>query len=271
MMDWFRRLIGSTDEHPVDSPSPLAPPQAAEFDPDALSRTLGCPIGNTALYERALRHRSLLRGQPDAHLYSNERLEYLGDAVVGFLVAEHLCAEYPDRDEGFLTRLRAKLVNGRALAQRARAINLADFILVSDSLSADQRNSNSILADAFEAIIGALYLDQGMEVTRAFVERTVLQHMDLDQLARVRDNFKSILLETVQAHMRLQPEYRTVSESGPSHDKRFVVAVLINGKEFGRGEDRSKKGAEQRAAQVALKEFREEVRSQSPEAPSSDA
>jgi ribonuclease-3 len=126
-------------------------------------------------------------------------------------------------------------------------------MLVSDSLNNEQRDSNSILADAFEAIIGALYLDQGMEITRAFVERTVLSHMDLDQLAKVRDNFKSMLLETVQARSQMQPEYSVISESGPSHDKRFVVAVLINSEEYGRGEGRSKKDAEQKAANQALK------------------
>lgn len=252
MIDWLQRLFGTPVEK--DTGEPYEGP--SEVDIAALSRMLGSPISDAALFERALRHRSLLRGQPDAHLYSNERLEYLGDAVVGFLVAEHLYATYPDRDEGFLTRLRAKLVNGRALAQRAREVGLPDLILVSDSLSLDQRNSNSILADAFEAVIGALYLDQGMGAVRAFVERTVLSHMDLDQLARVKDNFKSMLLEAVQARSKQQPEYRTISESGPSHDRRFVVAVLIGGKEYGRGEDRSKKGAEQIAAREALEHFR---------------
>ncbi len=254
VMDWIRSLFDSHGEGAGTTGVDAAVLDGIDSGPDlaALSETLGAPIENEALYHQALRHRSLLRGKPDAHLLSNERLEYLGDAVVGFLVAEHLYANYPERDEGFLTRLRAKLVNGRALAARAREINLASFILVSESLSNEQRNSNSILADAFEAVIGALYLDQGMEATRAFVERTVLDHMDLDQLARVKDNFKSILLETVQASSQHQPEYAVISESGPSHDKRFVVAVLIDGVEYGRGEDRSKKSAEQRAARQAL-------------------
>lgn len=251
MIDWIKNLF----EHDPVVGQVVVDAASGDVDMAALSKVLGSPIQNEALYRQALCHRSLLRGRPNAHLHSNERLEYLGDAVVGFLVAEHLYAEYPDRDEGFLTRLRAKLVNGRALAARAREINLAPFLLVSESLSKEQRNSNSILADAFEAIIGALYLDQGMETTRAFVERTVLSHTDLDQLARVKDNFKSILLETVQASSQHQPEYSVISESGPSHDKRFVVAVLIDGVEYGRGEDRSKKGAEQRAAREAMEKL----------------
>ena len=256
MIDWIRNLL-KADKVTASAPVETRP---EEVDTAGLSNALGCPIGDEMLYRQALRHRSLMRGRPGAHLYTNERLEYLGDAVVGFLVAEHLYAEYPDRDEGFLTRLRAKLVNGRALAARARDINLAPFLLVSESLSQEQRDSDSILADAFEAIIGALYLDQGMEATRAFVHRTVLGHTDLDQLAKVKDNFKSILLETVQAGSPHQPRYSVVSESGPSHDKRFVVAVHVDGIELGHGEGRSKKGAEQRAAREALDKLAREPR-----------
>jgi len=244
MMDWLKKLFSSPS---IDTDSGV--------DLDGLSEIIGCPIEKPELFEQALQHRSLLRGQPNAHMQSNERLEYLGDAVLGFLVAEHLYETYTDQDEGFLTRLRAKLVNGRALAARARDINLGSYVRVSDSLSEDQRNSNSILADAFEAVIGAIYLDQGIESTRTFVRSTVLSHMDLDQLANVRDNYKSILLEYVQARRHVQPEYVVISESGPSHDKRFVVAVTIGGEEFGRGEDRSKKGAEQIAAQVAIEKL----------------
>jgi len=226
-----------------------------QIDMDELAAVMGCSISKKELFRQALRHRSLLRGNPEAYMMSNERLEYLGDSIVGFLVAEHLYENFPGRDEGFLTRLRAKLVNGRALAERARGIDLGRFIQVSDSLNVDQRNSNSILADAFEAVIGAIYLDQGMDITRAFVEKTVLHHVDLLELAEVKDNFKSSLLEFVQARSRNQPVYEVKSESGPSHDKRFVVAVLIDGKECGRGEDRSKKSAEQIAAKQALEDL----------------
>ena len=257
MIDWLLKLIGRHDESGLHAP-PGTAQKKVEGDLAALSEVIGCPIEKEELFLLALQHRSLLRGLPDAHLQSNERLEYLGDAVLGFLVAEHLFQQYPNRDEGFLTRLRAKLVNGRALAQRAREINLGHFVQVSDSLSDDQKNGNSILADAFEAIIGAIYIDQGIEATRLFVTNTVLTYIDLDKLARVKDNHKSMLLEFVQARSQKQPEYEVVSESGPSHDKRFVVAVIVDGQEFGRGEDRSKKSAEQIAAQYALERLQKE-------------
>ena len=242
MIGWLRKILGGGE----------STPSIDDVDFEALAQIIGCPVQNENLFTQALRHRSLLRGTPDAHKDSNERLEYLGDAILGFVVAEHLYRAYPDRDEGFLTRLRAKLVNGRALAERARAMNLGQFIQVSNSLSVEQKDSDSILADAFEAIIGAIYLEHGIEVSRSFIERTGLHTIDLDQLASRKDNHKSILVEFVQAGQKQQPVYSVVSESGPSHDKRFIVAVLVDDVEYGRGEARSKKRAEQHAAKQAF-------------------
>jgi ribonuclease III len=248
MISWVRRLFEHEDspDNEQTSPSPLV----------NLADIIGVPITNETLFVQALKHRSLLRGNPDSHLESNERLEYLGDAVLGFVVAEHLYAAYPEYDEGFLTRLRAKLVNGQALADRARELGLGQFILVSESITDEQKNSDSILSDAFEAIIGAIYLDHGTEAASAFVKRAVLTDVDLDQLAKRKDNHKSILLEFVQARSKSQPEYIVVSESGPSHDKRFVVAVCVDGVEYGQAEDRSKKRAEQTAAKLAIEQLR---------------
>ena len=247
MIGWVRRWFSKSNGS-VESPAP------SSFD--ELSEIIGVPISNVPLFEQALKHRSLLRGTPDSHMESNERLEYLGDAVLGFVVAEHLFHEYPNYDEGFLTRLRAKLVNGQALADRARELELSRFILVSESLTEEQKNSDSILSDAFEAIIGAIYLEHGINAASAFVARAVLTDVDLDQLARRKDNHKSILLEYVQARSKSQPEYEVISESGPSHDKRFVIAVRVDGVEYGRAEDRSKKRAEQTAAKLAIAELK---------------
>jgi ribonuclease III len=248
MIQWIQHLIsGNPEIKPGDLSSELS----------RLEDVIGVSISNHELFNQALKHRSLLRGTSDSHTESNERLEYLGDAVLGFVVAEHLYLHYPDDDEGFLTRLRAKLVNGKALAERARELGLGSFILVSDSLTEEQKDGDSILADAFEAIIGAIYLEHGTEAARSFVRRVALVDVDLDQLAHRKDNHKSILLEYVQAKSTQQPDYVVISESGPSHDKRFVVAVMVDGSEYGRAEDKSKKRAEQTAAKLAIRQLKE--------------
>ena len=226
---------------------------------EAVERLVGMKVQDLLLYEQALTHRSLLRGRPDTHLYSNERLEFLGDAVLGFITAEFLYHHFPDRDEGFLTRLRAKLVNGTALARCARQIDLGAMILMSENMAQTAgRDNRSILADAFEAVIGALYLDLGLEAARAFIHRTMLDHIDLDELARVRNNFKSLLLEYAQAQGWPQPRYQVVEEVGPSHEKTFTVEVLLRGEPYGRGTAGSKQQAEQEAAGKALERLRAE-------------
>lgn len=205
------------------------------------------------MYEQALTHRSVLRGRPDSHLRSNERLEFLGDAVLGFVVAEHLYRHFPEKDEGFLTRLRAKLVNGKALAHWAETIGLGEQILMSENMAQSEgRHNPTILADAFEAIIGALYLDLGSDAARRFIHRTMLDAVDLQGLAARRDNHKSLLLEYAQAHGWPQPSYRVVAEEGPSHSKTFTVDVILRGEAYGRGTAGSKKRAEQQAAREAL-------------------
>ncbi|QXD17188.1 ribonuclease III [Rhodocaloribacter litoris] len=239
-----------------------APTPAPPSDRRAvIERIVGTAVQDPALYERALTHRSVSRGRPDSHLYSNERLEFLGDAVLGFVTAEHLYHHFPDRDEGFLTRLRAKLVNGQSLARLARQIDLGSVIRMSDNMAqGGGRNNPSILADAFEALIGALYLDLGPAAARAFIHRVMLDQVDLDALARQRDNFKSLLLEYVQAHGWPQPRYRVTDEEGPSHERIFTVEVLLGDRPYGYGTAGSKKKAEQEAAGMALERLRAEER-----------
>lgn len=215
------------------------------------------PVKNLALFEHALRHRSLFRGLVTTGTESNERLEFLGDAVLGAAVAERLYAAFPDRDEGFLTRTRANLVNGQALAQYARGIGLGPLILMSENMAvSDGRDNATILADAFEAVIGALYLDQGFEAARRFVYDTLDRFVDLDAVAEQRSNYKSMLLEHVQARGWAQPLYVVVGEDGPSHDRRFTIEVVVDGVGMGRGTDRAKKAAEQTAAREALEALR---------------
>ncbi len=224
-----------------------------------LERLTGHSIRNLAIYERALTHRSLLRSEKDALLRSNERLEFLGDAILGMFVAEHLFHTFPDRDEGYLTRLRAKLVSGKALAKRATNIGLGAFILTGPgTLDANGHLTGSILADAFEAVIGAIYIDLGGEAAREFVHRTVIDGVDLEHLAETKDNYKSLFLEYAQANKWPQPTYRVTSEEGPSHRKVFEVEVMLDGKCLGSGSAKSKKTAEQRAARHALDVLRSE-------------
>ena len=238
----------------LERPAPEATPFRREVE-----RLVGHAAGDLALYEQALAHRSLLRGQADSHLASNERLEFLGDAVLGFVVAEHLYHHFPERDEGFLTRLRAKLVSGQALARTARRVGLGGLIRMSEHMAqADGRQNASILADAFEAVIGALYLDLGLGAARAFIHRTILAEVNLDKLATRRDNHKSLLLEFAQARAWPQPTYRVVEEHGPSHDKVFTVEVVVGETPCGRGRAGSKKQAEQQAAAEALERLQED-------------
>ncbi len=232
----------------------------------------GHKIGDLSLYLHAMRHRSLLRGRPGADIDSNERLEYLGDAILGFVVAEHLYSLYPGEDEGFLTQLRAKLVNGKALHRYARAVGLHRQILVSENLQQQGGTLavGSVMADAMEALIGAVFLDLGMDAARGFIVDTLLAALDLDELVRVEDNHKSVLLEYAQARGWPQPSYRVQSATGPSHDRSFTVEVLIGDDPLGIGEAGSKKQAEQLAAETALEALREES-TQSPPDNAGDA
>jgi ribonuclease-3 len=224
-----------------------------QIDRQAVEQLLEMHVGNLALYQTALTHRPLFRGSLDPNSISNERLEFLGDAVLGLVVADHLYRLFPDRNEGFLTRLRAKLVNGKSLAKDALELGLGELVLMSDVMdTAEGRSSRSILADAFEAIIGAIYLDKGIDEAIRFIEGTVLKDVDLSALANKKDNYKSALLELAQAQKWPQPTYRVSDETGPSHDRTFTVEVIVNNSSHGSGTARNKKQAEQAAARMAL-------------------
>lgn len=232
-------------------------------DRDVLEALVGQPVASLDLYRQALTHRSLLRGQPDSHLFSNERLEFLGDALLDFVVGEALYHEFPQKNEGYLTRLRAKLVSGKALARYARRMDLGPHLLMSDNAEKGQgRDNASILADAFEALVGALYLDRGHDAARRFVHEKALDPFDLQDVAAQEENYKSALLEYMQAEGRAQPTYRVVNEEGPSHDKTFTVEAVVEGETYGRGTAGSKKTAEQHAARESLAMLRGEREAQ---------
>jgi ribonuclease-3 len=206
-----------------------------------------------SLLQRALTHRSYLNEHPEHALEDNERLEFLGDAVLDFLAGAWLYHRFPEMDEGRLTRLRAELVRTETLAEFARSYQLGDALLLGrgeDESGGRKRQKN--LCGAFEALVGAIYLDQGMETVRQFVEPMFGPALD-SILDRATDkDAKSLFQEWSQATLGLTPIYRTIASAGPDHAKEFTVAALIDGQEVGRGIGYSKQSAAQAAAQQAL-------------------
>ena len=204
------------------------------------------------LFLQALLHRSYLQFLEE-HWNSNERLEFLGDAILNFVVAEHLFETYPHMEEGELTKLRSRLVNRKILAQRAKDLHLSDYLLLSSSAAQSiDSGSESIIADAVESVIGAIYLDGGLEAARKFIYITLLKNAEVFNSAMADDNYKSTLLEYTQARSLGIPHYSVIHEEGPEHDRRFTIEVSIGAQSYGSGFGRSKKEAEQAAAAQAL-------------------
>lgn len=228
-------------------------PSDLDVSPQTIEDLVGKPVDDLSLYRRAFTHRSLLREYPHQSLQSNERLEFLGDALLDLVIGEVLYHRFPDKEEGYLTRLRAKLVSTTALARYAKHMDLGPHLLMSrNAARSGGRENPNILADAFEALVGALYLDQGTDAARQFIHERALSPFDLTEVASRDQNYKSTLLEWMQAEGRPQPSYRVIHEEGPSHDKRFTVEVVVGDKTYGQGTAGSKQKAEQRAAQQTL-------------------
>lgn len=213
-------------------------------------------IQNKEFFLTALTHRSyikLKRNSEPAGLLSNERLEFLGDAVLDLVVAEYLYYNFPQNEEGDLTKFRSILVNKRFLAERAKNINLQEFILASyTAMKSIEEGYDSILADAYESIIGAIFLDSGYDAAKEFITEEIFVKLDIKWLDEYDENHKSKLLEFAQANTNFIPEYKVMNEEGPEHNKLFTVDVYIDGQLLGTGEGKSKKQAEQQAAKNAL-------------------
>lgn len=204
------------------------------------------------LLQDALTHRSYIRAV-DAKSVSNERLEYLGDSVLGLVVSEYLYKAHPDYAEGELTKTKALLVNEQTLSLVGKNSGLNRFILLSpDEEEAGGRERHSIVSDALEAVIGAIFLDGGIDEARRFIISTIIPHIGEVLNDSSQRNFKGELLEYLQARGRGTPYYEVVEESGPDHAKMFKVGVMTEGTMTGVGEGASKKEAEQRAAEVSL-------------------
>jgi len=229
-------------------------------DLESLQQALGYRFHDPNLLLRALTHRSYVNEHPEDEVGDNQRLEFLGDAVLDFVAGAWVYHRYPDFDEGRMTRLRASLVRTETLARLARQVGVGETLrLGHGEEEAGGRKRDANLCDAFEAIIGALYLDGGLAVAENFVapligpvaEATLAAEADLDA--------KSRLQEWSQAELGLTPRYRIVAEQGPDHAKTFVAEVLLGKRVMGRGSGRSKQAAEQSAAQAAWKSLSDVV------------
>ena len=215
-----------------------------------LETAIGYRFHNISLLQNALAHSSYANERWHNSLMSNERLEFLGDSILGMLVADHLYRNFPNRPEGELTRMRADMVCERALAVVAGQIGLGGHMLLGKGEElGGGRNRDSILADAVESVIAACYLDGGMEAAKQVVDRFVLTRVPDTKLNNA--DYKTALQELVQQKRNQTLIYTLVGESGPDHDKHFVVELKLNDKVVGQGTGTSKKRAEQDAAKVA--------------------
>lgn len=216
-----------------------------------LEAAIGYSFRNIGLLHNALAHSSYANERWHDSLKSNERLEFLGDSILGMLVAEYLYRNFPDRPEGELTRMRADMVCERALARVAVGLNLGEHLLLGKGEEqGGGRSRESILADAVESVIAACFLDGGMDAAKNFVERFILVNVPVRQLKNA--DYKTTLQELIQQKKDNTLSYRLAGESGPDHDKQFVVELTINGKVVSTGVGTSKKRAEQDAARQAL-------------------
>ena len=220
-------------------------------DYSALEAVLGYHFKDRALLERALRHASWCNEQQGERGEDNERLEFLGDAVLDLVVGHRLMARYPQLREGELSVTRAQVVSETGLSDVAGQLGIGQWLMLGKGEEkSGGRTKPSILADAFEAIVAAVYLDSGFDAADAMVHRLLAQRIETVEFKGFYD-FKTRLQETAQARMKATPTYQVVQELGPDHDKRFVVAVQINNDEWARAVGKSKKEAEQMAAAEA--------------------
>ena len=219
-----------------------------------LQTALGLKFKDPSLLQQALVHRSYLNEADAPGLESNERLEFLGDAALGLIVSQKLCADFPHLSEGDLTQLKASLIRWETLARAAERLSLGDYLLLGrgEKLTGGQQRPSN-LACAFEALVAAVLLDSGLRKARVLVLRCLKPELAQMAAGEVALDSKSRLQQLAQAHWQAMPSYHTVAAEGPDHAKVFTVEVLVGDRTLGRGQGRSKKEAESKAAQQAVK------------------
>jgi len=253
--DEARHIIEGHRAGPGDQP---AVPLREEFE--ALQTAIGYSFRDRGLLEHAMTHTSRANEDVTGGVVDNESLEFLGDAVLGFVVADMLFRECPEWDEGEKSKMKASMVSTFALAKQAERLHLGDHLLLGrGEEKTGGRRKQALLADGYEALIAAIYLDGGVDAARAFITREFRALLDVARRHGLAgQDYKSGLQELVQARSQPLPEYRLVGTFGPDHEKRFEVEVLVGGESLARASGPSKKEAEQEAARRALENLRSE-------------
>lgn len=219
-----------------------------------LENTIGVHFSNYETLDTAFVHKSFVNENKGKHIEHNERLEFLGDAVLELAATKHLFEKYPDQDEGKMTTFRSALVQGKHLAEIAVELKIGDYLYLSNGEErSGGRAKNYILANAVEALIGAIYLDQGYDIAEKFIEKFILTRLDEIISAGLHIDAKSQFQEICQEKEEFTPYYEVISEAGPDHDKHFTMGAYINGVLIAEGTGTSKQKAEQQAAVNALK------------------
>ena len=240
-------MSGSESDTEADDPEQIV---------SRIKEKFNITFDNPDLLITAFKHRSYLNITNEERIASNERLEFLGDAVLDLVVTQYLYQKFPKRAEGQLSKIKSILVSKPVLAETAAELSFGSLILINKGEEkTGGRQRQSILSDTFEALIGAIYLDKGLESASTFIHSHLLSRFKSIVQRELYTNFKSILLEHAQSSFDSLPEYRVLEETGPDHDKRFVIGVYLDGKEIGKGQGKSKKIAEQEAAKKALEHF----------------
>lgn len=220
---------------------------------DTFEGIIGVSFKDKNLLTQAFLHRSYLNEHRELGLEHNERTEFLGDAVLELVITDFLFRTFPEKTEGELTAYRSALVNTTTLSSVASKLDMGDYLLLSRGEAKDTgRARQYILANTYEAVVGAIYLDQGYEVARGFIERTIVPLMGEIIEKRLWQDHKSFFQEQAQEKAGVTPSYQTVGESGPDHDKQFTVGVFLGAQKIAEGSGKSKQEAEQAAARAAL-------------------
>jgi ribonuclease-3 len=223
------------------------------FELQAVQETIGIQFQDGRILQQAFLHSSYINENPGFASGDNERLEFLGDALLSFIVAEELYDRFPDFGEGKLTQIRASLIRQETLVDIAMDLGLGNYLLLGrgeESTGGRQKQTN--LADSLESLIGAIYLDQGFDTVKKFVLDKLAGKFEQINIDGIGQNYKALLQELTQAKHKLLPSYNVEETSGPDHDRRFVVRVTLGDKSLASGSGKTKKAAEMEAARLAL-------------------